>query len=131
MREAYVDRGGLATAYPAALQLAPAWKISCHCCGARGWMKLGAAPSADVARPWRCVPVWKTDAGACPVGTPDCCYERVSQDLDLVLAPRAARPYPVSGAEAGGGDGYRPSARRRDRRAQEGGLGRGAGAGSA
>src|SRR5215831_2139123 len=91
-------------------------------------MKLGAAPPADVVHPWRCVPVFETDAGACPVGTPDCCCERVSQDLDLVRAPRAACPYPVSGAEAGGGGGYRPSARRWDRRAQEDDLGRGPGA---
>src|SRR6266567_662166 len=56
-------------------------------------MKLGAAPPADVVPPWRCVPVCEIDAGACPVGTPDCCCERVSQDLDLVRAPRAACPY--------------------------------------
>src|SRR5215470_9491654 len=61
-------------------------------------MKLGAAPPADVVRPWRCVPVLKTDAGACPVGTPDCCCERVSQDLDLVSGLRGRRALiPVSG----------------------------------
>src|SRR6516225_1954651 len=46
----------------------------------------------------------------------------------LSRAPRAARPYPASGRQGGGG-GYRPSARRGDRRAQEGGLGRGPAAG--
>src|SRR5271165_196646 len=60
-------------------------------------MKLGAAPPADVVRPWRCVPVSETDAGACPVGTPDCCCERVSQDLDLVAGSAGGAPYPVSG----------------------------------
>jgi len=59
-------------------------------------MKLGAAPSADVAQTWRCVPVTETDAGACPVGTPDCCFERVLQDLDLVAGcgrPRTPHRY--------------------------------------
>jgi len=32
-----------------------------------------------------------SDAGACPVGTPDCCRERVSQDLDLVCGLRGRR----------------------------------------
>ena len=44
---------------------------------------MGAAPPADVVASSRCVPVTKTDAGACPVGTTDCCRERVLQDLDL------------------------------------------------
>src|SRR5258708_36146570 len=88
-------------------------------------MKLGAAPPADVGSTWRYVPVSKTDAGACPVGTPDCRYERVLQDLDLAAGSAGGVPVSSIGAEAGGGDGYRPSARRRDRRAQEGDLGRG------
>src|SRR6516225_2048901 len=87
-----------------------------------------AAPPADVGRAWRCVPVSKTDAGACPVGTPDCCCERVSQDLDLVAGSAGGAPVPIIGPLQGGGDGYRSSARRRDRRAQEGHLGRGAAA---
>ena len=62
-------------------------------------MKLGAAPPADVVLSWRCVPVSKTDAGACPVGTPDCCYERVLQDLDLAEGSAGGVPvYPVSSA---------------------------------
>src|SRR5260370_37004415 len=92
-------------------------------------MKLGAAPPADVGSTWRYVPVSKTDAGACPVGTPDCRYERVLQDLDLAAGSAGGVPVSSIGAEAGGGDGYRPSARRRDRRAQEGDLGRGPAAG--
>ena len=55
-------------------------------------MKLGAAPPADVVASWRCVPVTKTDAGARPVGTPDCCCERVSQDLDLVAGSAGGAP---------------------------------------
>ena len=55
-------------------------------------MKLGAAPPADVVRAWRYVPVLKIDAGACPVGTPDCCCERVSQDLDLVAGSAGGAP---------------------------------------
>jgi hypothetical protein len=35
------------------------------------------------------------DAGACPVRTPDCCYERVLQDSDLVAGSRAARLVPM------------------------------------
>src|SRR6266702_6805121 len=70
-------------------------KTSCHWRGARGWMKLGDVPPADVVASWRCVPVTKTDAGACPVGTPDCCCERVLQDLDLVAG--SAGGAPVSG----------------------------------
>src|SRR5215470_16493615 len=58
-------------------------------------MKLGDVPPADVVASWRCVPVTKTDAGACPVGTPDCCCERVLQDLDL--AAGSAGGAPVSG----------------------------------
>src|SRR4249919_2742950 len=60
-------------------------------------MKLGDVPPADVVASWRCVPVTKTDAGACPVGTPDCCCERVLQDLDLVAGSAGGAPYPVSG----------------------------------
>src|SRR6516165_11331938 len=85
----------------------------------------GAAPPADVVASWRCVPVTKTDAGARPVGTPDCCCERVLQDLDLVAGSAGGVPVSGIGDGRGGGGGYRPSARRGDRRAQEGGLGRG------
>src|SRR5260370_39630920 len=66
-------------------------------------MKLGAAPPADVVAPWRCVPVLKTDAGACPVGTPDCCCERVSQDLDLGAGSAGGAPgSKYQGRQAGG-----------------------------
>ena len=67
-------------------------ETSCHCRDARGWMKLDAAPPADVVQPWCCVPVTETDAGACPVGTPDCCCERASQDLDLVAGSAGGAP---------------------------------------
>src|ERR1700723_20638 len=93
------------------------------------WMKLGDVLPADVVASWCCVPVTKTDAGACPVGTPDCCCERVLQDLDLVAGSAGGAPESSTGGRQGGGRGYRPSARRRDRRAQEGGLGRGPAAG--
>jgi hypothetical protein len=56
------------------------------------------APPADVAGPWCYVPVLETDAGACPVGTPDCCYERVLQDLDLVAGPAGGVPVSIIGA---------------------------------
>src|SRR3974377_878277 len=93
----------------------------------RPWMdETGAAPPADVVASWRCVPVTKTDAGACPVGTPDCCCERVSQDLDLVARSAGGAPVSGIGGRQEAGDGYRPSAGRRARRAQEGGLGGGA-----
>src|SRR5215469_18115857 len=88
-------------------------------------MKLGAAPPADVVTSWRYVPVTKTDAGACPVGTPDCCCERVSQDLDLVAGSAGGVPVSSIGGSREAGDGYRPSAGRWARRAQEGGLGGG------
>ncbi len=35
---------------------------------------------------------FQTDAGARPVGIPDCCYERVSQDLDLVAGSAGGTP---------------------------------------
>src|SRR4029077_11331620 len=91
----YVSRHNLILGTLASCPQTIPWKTSCHCRGARGWMKLEAAPPADVVRPWRYVPVWKSDAGACPVGTPDCCCERVSQDLDLVRAPRAAPVFSI------------------------------------
>src|ERR1017187_1200899 len=69
------------------------------------------------------------DAGVRPVGTPDCCCERVLQDLDLVAGSAGGVPYPCGGVAGGGGGGYRPSAGRGDRRAQEGDLGRGPAAG--
>jgi hypothetical protein len=79
-----------------------AFQISCHCRDARGWMKLEAAPPADVVLPWRCVPVFQTDAGARPVGTPDCCCERVSQDLDLVAGSAGGAPLSSIGGRQGG-----------------------------
>ena len=79
-----------------------AFQISCHCRDARGWMKLEAAPPADVVLPWRCVPVFQTDAGARPVGTPDCCCERVSQDLDLVAGSAGGAPVSIIGGRQGG-----------------------------
>lgn len=53
------------------------------------------------------------------MGTPDCCHERVLQDLDLAAGSAGGAPVFIIGAEAGGGDGYHPSGRQRDRRAQE------------
>ena len=55
-------------------------------------------------------------------------YHRI---LILLRAPRAARPYPVSGGGREVGDGGHPSAGRRDRRAQEDRLGGGPAARSA
>src|SRR2546430_11700187 len=82
-------------------------------------MKLEAAPPADVVLPWRYVPVFQTDAGARPVGTPDCCCERVSQDLDLVAGSAGGAPVSSIGESREVGDGGHPSAGSRDRRAQE------------
>ncbi len=79
-----------------------AFQTSCHWRDARGWMKLEAAPPADVVLPWRCVPVFQTDAGARPVGTPDCCCERVSQDLDLVAGSAGGVPVSSIGGRQGG-----------------------------
>src|SRR5580693_8102005 len=78
------------------------FQTSCHCRDARGWMKLESAPPADVVTPWRCVPVFQTDAGARPVGTPDCCCERVSQDLDLVAGSAGGAPVSSIGGRQGG-----------------------------
>ncbi len=64
------------------------------------------APPADVVQPWRCVPVTETDAGACPVGTPDCCCERVLQDLDLVAGSAGGVPVCSIGGLQGGGALY-------------------------
>ena len=102
------------------------FQTSCHCRDARGWMKLEAAPPADVVTPWRCVPVFQTDAGARPVGTPDCCCERVSQDLDLVAGSAGGAPVSIIGGRQEAGHGDRLSAGRRCRCAQEGRLGGGA-----
>src|SRR5262249_16119692 len=96
------------------------------------------APPADVAGPWRCVPVLETDAGACPVGTPDCCCERVLQDLDLVAGSAGGVPISSIGGRGRrwrwissirvwrGGAGDRRGAGGRGR-SREGGLCRGAG----
>ena len=37
------------------------------------------------------------DAGARPVGTPDCCCERVLQDLDLVAGSAGGAPVSIGG----------------------------------
>jgi hypothetical protein len=44
------------------------------------------------------------------VGTPDCCCERVSQDLDLVAGSAGGVPVSSIGGSRQAGDGYRPSA---------------------
>jgi hypothetical protein len=68
-----------------------------------------AAPPAIVVASWRCVLVTKTDAGGRPVGTSDCCCERVSQDLDLVAGPAGGAP--VSSIEGRPGRWLLPSDR--------------------
>jgi integrase len=40
------------------------------------------------------------DAGACPVGIPDCCRELVLQNLDLVADSRRTVPFPAPCVEA-------------------------------
>src|ERR1017187_4855380 len=42
------------------------------------------------------------DAGARPVGTPDCCCERVLQDLDLVAGSAGGAPVSIGGGSREG-----------------------------
>ena len=60
------------------------------------------------------------------MGTPDCCCERVSQDLDLVAGSAGGAPVSIIGGRQEAGHGDRLSAGRRCRCAQEGRLGGGA-----
>ena len=60
------------------------------------------------------------------MGTPDCCCERVSQDLDLVAGSAGGAPVSIIGGRQEAGHGDRLSAGRRCRCAQEGHLGGGA-----